>query len=111
MMTETMTLSPKDILVEAKNILNTEGWIQFTYHDGKGYCMLGAMYKAVGAEYNAHGIPVYSREQADAVEKAAKNFKGIAGEEGWPPFFNDANGRTKQEVLDAFDLAAQNAAS
>lgn len=93
----------KNLLVSAKNLINTSGWTQGDYGDAdNGYCITGAL----GVAYDDAGYPyaTYSAAIA-AVKKTLKDSGRITNVPAW----NDAAHRTQAEVLELLDEAATNA--
>jgi hypothetical protein len=92
-----------DVLDDAADWLETHRWIQddlVIEHDKKviGACSLGVLTQSVH--------PVSQRLTA---RDALARHLGIdtRGDNGWLARWNDAQGRTKQQVLDAFRAAAK----
>jgi hypothetical protein len=101
-----------DILEKAAEVLETRGWCQYTYEAPSGeVCAIGAVRTAV---WGAPLLMCVSREivQED-YSKANGALKALADHvnfQYWPEigaFWNDAPGRTKEEVIDAFKHAAK----
>ncbi len=95
-----MTL--REVLVEARRILENVGWCQGTYArdensvailtDDPGacqFCVMGALY--------------FASDDSDVEEEARALLNTVV--EGSIVAYNDAPGRTKEEVLAVFDLA------
>lgn len=94
-----------DVLKRAKSLIEDKGWTQGalarnragahvcpTEHTAKSFCMLGACYAA-----NPH--PAYMANATDELLMALpKPYFEVEA-------FNDAPGRTKEEVLAVFDKA------
>lgn len=96
-------VTAKDVVREARKLIKA-GWIQgrAAEADAVGnmsYCMTGAMNHAVhtlNASNNAYYDAIYAVEQA--VRYGKKYYGTIIS-------FNDADGRTKRQVLAKFDKA------
>lgn len=94
-----------ELVENAIERINTDGWTQRNFHDGGGaHCAIGALGDlAVSAwQYRSvrHAVLTWERELMDLM--------GI-DPDVWPtiPTWNDAEGRTKDEVLDALMTAAK----
>jgi hypothetical protein len=99
-----MTFDERDVLLKAASIVE-EGWCQGTGHiyysdlRVKASCAYGAIYRAVDAII--HG----AEERARLANAASHRLRDAIGREGifdW----NDAPGRTKEEVATAMREAA-----
>lgn len=92
-------MNTKDILTEAKNLINLQGWVQGEMGTTvKGFCVWGAIDEAAG---NVN-------EMLRAVRKVRETLKAqgsVTDVAAW----NDADHRTKVEVLELLDEAAANA--
>jgi hypothetical protein len=84
----------KEILVKAKDILCTKGWIQGTFEKDGACCALGALGNATG---DVAGCYFDEVEAEHVLRRVVPNGRIVA--------FNDTPGRTKEEVLEAFDQA------
>lgn len=76
-----------ETLCKARNLIDRHGWCQHSFARGGMYCTLGAIKAVAKLDYQC-------REVLLSVLKV----ESVAN-------WNDAPGRTKQEVLDAFDRA------
>ena len=86
-----------DVLVKAKALV-AEGWCQVHFHtaDGKQHCAEGAIMMAGG--YDPHRYIPAVRALSNVVEPVLGEFCSVM-------LWNDREGRTQAEVLDAFDRA------
>lgn len=85
-----------EVLQAAKNELIKNGWIKDSYEDEGKHCIVGAIGKIKGLLPNALLNAEYSREVSffkDAID--------IPNVIAW----NDTEGRTFADVMDAFDKA------
>jgi hypothetical protein len=112
-----MNVSLLTALIEARRLINN-GWIQKTFaKDAHGYmcdwgseaarsfCSIGAIYRATDWR-STYNTDLCMR----AFEALAENmYPGYGDPSGHIARYNDARGRTKEEVLEAFDrsIAAQ----
>lgn len=112
-----MELSPKDLLVQAKNLINTEGWIKCQYHiPNKGYCMIGAIQKVI-IDSNGCACPMCTSDiyapHTDALEALSSclpqtlDFPLVDNGDFVANIIttNDHMFDHEQQVLDAFDQA------
>lgn len=99
-------ISAKQVLIDAKALIQKHGWIQGSYGNSYiGYCASGAICsvaQAAGWAAAAEAAPV-ARAAASAVARAAG--PAAARAELDIVEYNDAQGRTKEEVLAVFDKA------
>jgi len=88
------------LLLKAAEVLERDGWIRHAYHAEGAHCAVGAL-QVARRELN---IPVGS----DAKKLAYTNFRRtIYGRLiGSIPHWNDAEWRTKDDVINAFKEAA-----
>lgn len=90
-------MNAKDLLIEAKNLINISGWKQGEYGDeDQGFCTVGAL---VHADKDGDFDTYVSA--AKALKQALKDSGYITDVAAW----NDAATRTKDQVLDIFDKA------
>jgi hypothetical protein len=110
-----------EVLTEAINILEHDGWGQGAYHLADGcHCALGAIGLAAGYHANVRVVEdddeLYVRfddgggeafEAYSAANRALKELLPAGYDEHVPfcydehvPFWNDAPGRTKEQVLE-----------
>lgn len=75
-----------------------KGWIQNRSFSPQGYCATGAIAEA-GDEESRHHLEVYAFCPVRPFFRAANNIQGMISD------WNDAKGRTKSEVIAAFDKA------
>jgi len=87
-----------DVLDDAADLLEREGWIQGAATAPEGYCVEGAIEAVTGQSVAL----VSPRDDASDAESALRR---IVGRRAYQ--WNDAPGRTKPEVLDAFRAAAK----
>lgn len=93
--------SLKDTLVEARSLIQDVGWTQgtyATYAEGNkviGYCALGALSATHAGPEIRH----------DAIMRLSKQTVQYNGSD--IVSYNDAEGRTKEEVLAVFDQAIE----
>jgi len=108
-------LSPVDVLRKAKALIEEKGWHQGAYQGPTGcLCVRGACYAAAG-------LDLASPEFDSAAAMDAETAQYLLGEQvdvhllGSLAAWNDRPGRTKEEVIAAFDkaiaLAEQEASS
>lgn len=105
-------LSTKELLVEAKNKILNDGWVQRDLGSpSTGYCSVGAL-DAVVSEMliedratDSEALEIYIRGE-DALRETLRDTGRIANIIEW----NDADHRTREDVLELFDAAAQRAA-
>lgn len=93
-------MTTKEILVKAKGLIEKHGWTQDKYHAPTGeFCSLGAIRYAIW--------DCLDRSSTDDVYYKAKTAFLRATDSGYSSdvAFNDAEGRTKDEVLAVFDKA------
>lgn len=96
------------ILRRARVLLQTHGWTRGSYHseqkpDGTfSYCALGALGAAVG---NSVVAATGSNRNVNAAHLLVKEVAGCS----WVPDWNDAYGRTREEVITVFKEAEERA--
>lgn len=90
-------MNAKDLLIEAKNLINISGWKQGEYGgEDQGFCTFGALVHAdADGDFETHSAA------AKALRQALKDSGYITNVVAW----NDAETRTKDQVLDIFDKA------
>lgn len=82
----------KQLLIATKSLIETRGWCQGMYSDAnQRICLTEGLYRA-GKQLNF--------EDYDELQKVVGSFVGLSFT-GW----NDAPGRTKEEVLEMLDKA------
>lgn len=97
-MVATEALNTKETLVEAKNLILVHGWIQGEAGDSStGYCIMGALSVAAPED----GMKEFLAAK-DAVRKSLKSRGNVTDVSAW----NDADHRTKEDVLNLLDEAA-----
>ena len=87
-----------DLVDDAADLIETDGWIQDAEHTDLGYCMIGALRRASGFHIHMDGFSHFS-----SACEAIMNRMRINDIATW----NDHDGRTKQEVLDNMRLVAK----
>lgn len=90
----------QDILLKAADILETKGWTQYSYHDHRGFCAVGAIREAVGSNFDS-----MTNTQYDLIHKAANKFRTVIGTHDIT-VWNDARTTTKQTVIKTLKRAA-----
>ena len=89
-------MTPHEILRQAKAMILRCGWVQVTFADAGGLCPIGAI----------HRVPQSALRDQDTAKQLYAVAVGIDGECPWNVIgWNDAPGRTPEEVLEAFDRA------
>ena len=83
-------------LLDAKQRLLDSGWVRHTMQTKDGYCMIGAMRAGDPKNYNISHLRVVQKAYGHLI--AVTGFIGIAT-------WNDSPGRTKAQVLEAYDRA------
>lgn len=107
------TAAVREVLVRARALIEERGWIQGSAGDERGYCSLGAIVNALGSQDPG------ARHPTEASLGAIRTLASVAS--GDPPYllaevgilrvqgividWNDAPGRTQEQVLRAFDVA------
>ena len=111
-------LDVKKVLIDAKAIISTpERWTQGVYrnHNHTCFCGLGALATAIVCEYKGadpatadlHAVMNNEMVGFAGSTKAGKLLATVVGvdpEDGFQRF-NDADGRTHAEIMEAFDKA------
>lgn len=101
-------MNTKDYLVEAKNLILNHGWVQGGYgNERQGYCAVGALTQV---QNNLVERGVDETEAFAAFMEADSAIEDALRQHGYVtaiPFWNDASGRTREQVLEIFDAAAQ----
>ena len=95
-----LTEAWRAILLSAADFLECHRWIQANFADGTGgYCVRGAIYSASGYDGSmSNNRSIYLMARAKFTK-----FLGIEDCHDW----NDAPGRTKEEVITALRAAAR----
>lgn len=95
-------LTTHEVLVGARNYLEEHGWVQATMTDGERVCVLGAIKAASGRVARPWHCGLFPH-----VQVLIQALTGKVGAVSSDPLtrWNDAPGRTKEEVLDLFDKA------
>lgn len=108
-----MSYEVAQVLQDAAEVLERDGWDQGEYVTANGYCALGALGKATDELKPSAftGKLVFAGAMSDNPAASAATLAFLESM-GWcdhdeVPDWNDAPGRTKQEVIDAFHLAAK----
>jgi hypothetical protein len=87
-------MTGKSVLIRARSLIEHGTWVQHGGGTGIGqFCILTALDMAAGKGLNQAWLSAY-----EAMGKAVKYPDDIAN-------WNDVKGRTKQQVLEAFDRA------
>jgi len=99
-------MKPSVLLAKAKKVIETKGWCQGEYHkEGDGYCLYGALFKAGKVEPDSE----YGEKLAESVvpflEHAVPEARSDVLYKAKMVSWNDTEGRTKKQVLAAFDKA------
>lgn len=95
-------MTPVEVLKKAKALIEERGWCRREYKDTRGcYCSLGACYVASG--YEVEGASVLHDGDVTAYATAEKALERAI--DSAVIRWNDSPGRTKDEVLAAFDKA------
>lgn len=108
-----MTKTPKQVLQDARRLIEEKGWIQGLYHSERGYCVSGAIYQAGGwrcVVYQTNSAEAYQTNSAEALVAADRAWSALQKEIGFAQSiagWNDEPGRTKEEVLATFDRAIE----
>lgn len=93
-----------EILEQAKIKIIDFGWVQGAfYREGEGFCAIGAMSRTISGNYEEYSAmdSLNNDSYAKAVECMTYSTGGnIIG-------YNDLEGRTKEEILAAFDRAIE----
>jgi hypothetical protein len=97
------------ILIEARNLLLAEGWIQRDVRSRKGRCISGAIMDA-----GVHMTPLQRQEAQTKARDVLRSLVSVkqhwfvrlfGGKRVWLSTWNDAPGRTKDEAIALFDRA------
>jgi hypothetical protein len=102
-------MKPSEVLAQMRDVLETRGWTQKCYTDGLGRrCLLGAA--APQGIWTPELCAATSAALTALEDKIVEMYPGGAGIRSFYsspgdriPIFNDAPGRTKQEVFDLID--------
>lgn len=90
--------TPAQILRDAAELIRTRGWCQGEYEIDGCLCIFGAVHVALGREPDGIGFTTADRQIADALRSAT----GVVIVPDW----NDAPGRTAEQVIAAIERAA-----
>lgn len=96
-------MKTSDVLTAGKALLENTGWVQNDFKTKKGYCLLGCLSNAVpkledrGAFYKALDL-VMEFVPAPLVSGAIPLYANLQN-------YNDAKGRTKEDILKVLDLS------
>jgi hypothetical protein len=94
-------MTTHEALVEARNLIERDGWCQWAAADGRGaHCMGGALGRVTQGDPNCTFTETELAAFRALGEATGTKDYGIPG-------WNDKPGRTKEEVLAAFDRAIQ----
>ncbi len=86
----------RGLLLEAADLIEQNGWVQFKAQSEDGYCAAGAMQEAF---CNRHGYPPsYHPDGRDEYRKASDELAGTIVPHSIPAW-NDSLGRSKEEVV------------
>lgn len=103
-----------DVLDNAADLIESKGWIQNAYRDANGYCSVGAIMGVFNLVELNQEDEAHSDEHIDFLTDSAEvalirklRDKGAIGVEAGVIGWNDASGRTKQQVLDLFREVAK----
>lgn len=95
-----------DVIDEAANILETEGWIQGTFSKKDvGRCAVGALNLAVELHLARYAVvafggdPSHRRSWANARTEAQAKIQDVMGLDEMLPAWNDKKGRTAADVI------------
>lgn len=95
-------MTPKEVLQEAANVIRTHGWAQGDYIVNGSYCTLGAI-DHVLEKFEDEIMWVYKlrNKVTGPIQEVLRRKTGSVIIHNW----NDAEGRTKEEVLEVFEEA------
>lgn len=112
------TITPQDILRNARNLINNNGWGQHDYQQERGgqicYCASGAIRAALpqsSVQFSFALRELAYKLLAKAIEPELSTVPSERFTSPWERVvvrFNDDNFRTKEEVLEMFDKAINN---
>lgn len=90
----------KQYLLHARELIDKHGWVQGVYgNPEKGFCIIGAISRACWDD----GVTFETQTAMEGdLQRHAPGYESLVA-------FNDAKGRTKEEVLALFDRAIQEA--
>lgn len=114
--------TPSEVLVEAGNLIDYDGWARSAYKDERGrYCAVGAIRQVIFGTTDlpraAHDFPLY----LEAQQQLAATIKGLRPEvvystssvirypTGIITTWNDLYSHSLDEVVNVFTLAAEEA--
>ena len=85
----------QDLLLDAANILETEGWCQLRMYEGSKSCAIGSLFKANRVRFGTDSLtdPTVTADLFTAMDKL-RSLLPKRDVEDW----NDTTGRTKAEV-------------
>jgi hypothetical protein len=90
-----------EVLRGAAKYLREHGWQQHSLGaDGRARCAVGALYSAAGDEYTTGAFTARAK-------RCVEDGIGDPGLGGALPAWNDAQGRTIDDVIAAFERAAE----
>lgn len=108
-------MKPVEVLRKAKALIEERGWCQGDFTNEAGcFCMLGACYAALGSTFNLRVelddddgsvVARFFEPSMDSFPSDVTRPLLAAVEAYYVHDWNDTRGRTKKEVLDAFDRA------
>lgn len=94
-----------DVLNGAADLIERDGWVQGHYRTTEGYCIAGAIDQTLGIiDDDELHVQLWPVAQAARVQVLA------IVDDVAPTLWNDAPGRTKEEVVAALRAAAERAA-
>lgn len=97
------TLAPEcQVLLDAADVIRKQGWIQGSYHCGSYVCMMGAVCYAISKIAVPYKLPA---NKIQIFIKAERRLGIFLNE--MPANWNDAPGRTKEQVIAALEGAAR----
>lgn len=91
-------MNTHEILVAARNNLDRRAWVPYAAAGPRHFCAMGTISYVVTGKTN---FDADSSDEGLGAREALRHAAGSGSIASW----NDARGRTKQEVLDAFDRA------
>jgi len=84
-------MNVSEVLNKAADLIEEKGWVQEAFSNRYGYCAIGAIRECIWGK----DVPSNSPELWDgAIERLVKTVR-----EAHIPSWNDAEGRTKEEVI------------
>lgn len=110
----TDTITPQSLLKRAAAIITERGWYQGHYIDDQGQCVcpLGALHiayaEALGLRNPARHVGSWPEgSRPDPLQEAVNGLQDSISTRDWVADWNDAPGRTKEDVLSALRAAAE----